>query len=803
MAGRWLSRLSLRAKLALMLLPPIVGLLLLAAQDTRARMTTLSQAGEVRELSVMTARLAALVHESQKERARTSLFYGSGGKQFREEMIAQRAAVDPLAAQWTAYLKGLDQALLSPAGQQTLSRLTEQLGQLPAHRQAVDALRLSTTEAIGYYTTFNETALNLAGDAARTSVNADIAAQLSAAVNFSRAKEVTGQERATLNNALARGRFESGGQFVTFASLVARQDAYITSFRSLATPEQRRAVEQAVSGPAVDFVAGYERIVLERGATGGYTDLSATEWQNQVTAKIDLMKQVEDGFGAGITRAARASQSAARAALARMLALSAALLVITALLVWAVARALLRTVRQVADAARHLSGTDLPALRGFAAALAAGDLTASATITTAPIAGTGSDELGRMAQDVNRMIAELSRATTELDGMATGLRGLVRDVQSTAAGVAAASTQLNDAAAQTGEAVTQVARAVTGIAGGAQETATATENGQRAMLDLTGVLEELDSGVHRQSVAVDTATGLAGRMAAAADEVQRSAAGITAAGERTRDAAGQGASAVRETIAGMTGIEQTVRLAAASVEHLGQLGERIGAVVETIDGIAEQTNLLALNAAIEAARAGDAGRGFAVVADEVRKLAERSQAETKSISDLIKDVQQGTRQAVQAMQQGSGQVSAGVLRANQAGTALAGILAAADDAAAAITAISHTAEQAAAGARDLTAALGRISGVTSDQRAASARMTAQARQLRETIEAVAAVAEENGAATEEVSASAEEMSAQVEQMSAQSYQLAAAARRLYTLTSGFQVEDGAASGDAAAAPQAA
>ena len=188
----------------------------------------------------------------------------------------------------------------------------------------------------------------------------------------------------------------------------------------------------------------------------------------------------------------------------------------------------------------------------------------------------------------------------------------------------------------------------------------------------------------------------AGQSSAAVTDMARATQEVTTSSSQAQQVAEEGAQAVRETLASMAEVQQVVTQAAAAVEELGQLGGKIGAVVETIDDIAEQTNLLALNAAIEAARAGEHGRGFAVVADEVRKLAERSQRETRTIADLIATVQQGTQRVVGAIEQGVERVERSAQRADQAGAALADILASTEKTATQVMSIASVSEELSA-----------------------------------------------------------------------------------------------------------
>ena len=95
-----------------------------------------------------------------------------------------------------------------------------------------------------------------------------------------------------------------------------------------------------------------------------------------------------------------------------------------------------------------------------------------------------------------------------------------------------------------------------------------------------------------------------------------------------------------------TATAQITRKVIANIEDLERESLLIGDIISTINTIADQTNLLSLNASIEAARVGISGRGFAVVAEEIRKLSEESVSASAGISDIVRSIQQKTKETV-------------------------------------------------------------------------------------------------------------------------------------------------------------
>ncbi|WP_085813747.1 methyl-accepting chemotaxis protein [Geoanaerobacter pelophilus] len=304
--------------------------------------------------------------------------------------------------------------------------------------------------------------------------------------------------------------------------------------------------------------------------------------------------------------------------------------------------------------------------------IAANDRLADKDLTVC-ITLSGNDELGHLADSSRRVVESL--------------REILGQVSDSSAQIAAASSQLQSTAVQ--------------IATGAEEVASQTSSVATASEEMAA-----------------TSGDIAQNCMLAADTSRQSSA-----------SANEGGAVVQETIAGMARIAERVKDSARTVESLGERSEQIGNIIETIQDIADQTNLLALNAAIEAARAGEQGRGFAVVADEVRALAERTTKATREIGDMIKAIQDETRAAVGAMEEGVAEVERGTEFSQRSGEALQTILKQIGEVTMQINQIATAAEEQTATTSEITMNVQQVTEVVQQTASGAGETAAAAAQL--------------------------------------------------------------------------
>ncbi len=164
---------------------------------------------------------------------------------------------------------------------------------------------------------------------------------------------------------------------------------------------------------------------------------------------------------------------------------------------------------------------------------------------------------------------------------------------------------------------------------------------------------------------------------------------------------------------------------------------QINEITNAINEIASQTNLLALNASIEASRAGEFGKGFSVVANEIKQLAEDSKNSSESISKLIVELHNDTKNMLQVSDVMNGELSNEKVVINDIIDLLKEIILAVNDNNPKIKLVTTFADN----------------------------INEEKDFILKTIENTSSIAEEISASSEEISASSEEMNACAEEVS--------------------------------------
>jgi methyl-accepting chemotaxis protein len=268
------------------------------------------------------------------------------------------------------------------------------------------------------------------------------------------------------------------------------------------------------------------------------------------------------------------------------------------------------------------------------------------------------------------------------------------------------ATALSNMVAAQERSMQEVVSVANKLTDGANNLSSLSEETNASMEEVKASIDQVSALSESNGAALEECNAGVEEMSAGADTVAQSAADSASFIAQTADTSNKAVETVNNVIRGMQNVDKNAKESESRTRELVESVKNVSSFVSVITGIADQTNLLALNAAIEAARAGDVGRGFAVVAEEVRKLAEESARAAQNVKGIITELQAGAQKSIEATMEAGRMLVETLTQAVEAQEDLHGALDQMNKASDSIQNIAAVAEEQAASSREVATGIG-------------------------------------------------------------------------------------------------
>jgi methyl-accepting chemotaxis protein len=471
---------SIRTKLIILLLIPTLAFLWFSIASFRDAQSQAAENSKVSSLAVATT-LSAFVHESQKERGLTGGFLGSKGTKYSSELQSQRKLTDERVADLNKLFQEFN---LEDLPEETSSAVKKSLAMsdgLGDMRNQVSSLSTDLKTAIGFYSAMNAAFLDAIGKIGLESTDDQLARELGAYTNFLKSKERAGQERAVVTTAFVLDSFPEG-MYAKFISIVGAQENYIDAFLATCSPEARAIYEGALSDQSFRQVEEYRAIIHAHASEGGFGKDSG-EWFRVSTARINKLKEVEDGLSDIILTRAHLIKSQANASMRTIGISGLGIFGVTVFFGWFImTRMIINPLNETVEAMSLIAEGDL----------------------TVKLPSGRRDEIGAMSVSVNKMTESLSDLIGNITKSSLNVASAATEVSANAEEIATGMTEQSDHLIQVSAAIEEMNASISEVAGKSVHAESLANESKQQALDGGDVVGHTISGIQGVETMVNT-----------------------------------------------------------------------------------------------------------------------------------------------------------------------------------------------------------------------------------------------------------------------------------------------------------
>ena len=425
----WLAGRPIRTKLALLLVPPVVAVVVSSMLFGYGSWSAAAAAERARRVVVLGAVGADLAAQIQQERAAAGLVFARRSRaDVLDAFRRQSARTEAVLEQFTAARAevAVPAGLVAP-----LVRLDAQLADLPLLREQVRDGRdaTATTAAFRYRAIVADIVVFRAG-MAQLDVEADTATGLRASASLSQAIEGLGLLQMAVLPWIGADLLPPAAQQQVVSSAAAHTEG-LETFRLLA-PQWQTAL---TAGTASREVVAEERLTALAVSAAPNTRLAlgtdASGWIAALNARIAQLHAVEARVDSELLAAVTRQRDGQYREIGLLGATVAVILLVLAASGWWVTRSMTRPLRTLADGATEMAVTTLPAMVDRLASEVTDPRAMEEVLQQAerPLPGTGHDEISLLStafRAVTRQAIRLagvqaqSRAATALVAQTLG-----------------------------------------------------------------------------------------------------------------------------------------------------------------------------------------------------------------------------------------------------------------------------------------------------------------------------------------------------------------------------------------------